>query len=250
MEKRSFEDSVKSPVDRPRKKGPSGRGPSRRSLALPALCALAVLGGTLMVDPNLPFHSAQAAGLTPGAAHDIVVQGEAVTAGDLTTFLDVTVKGEGKTGGAAEKAATGQEAAVERAVAAVGVKGDGISAGPFHLAPSPGTGGEGGFVATRTLRLPLPQKATMGDVVDAATQAGAASASGIVYVTRPADPGKIRRLIADAAKDARQNALSTAEALGLRLGPPERISVLSEGPRPTPTGRPGWGVKVEVTFGF
>lgn len=219
------------------------------SLWVPSLLGMAMVAGALLMEGG-PFRTARAAipELRPG--RDIVVQGEAVAPGDLTAFLDVTVKGQGATGSSAQAAAAAAEADVTKAVAAIGIPPKAVSAGPFHLAPTQGIGGTGGFVAVKTLRVPLLAKTTMGDVVDAAMAAGAQSASGVTYVAKPSDPKELQRLLILATRDARTNAQSAAQALGVRLGPPEKVTVVSEGARATPQGSPGWGVTVEVSFQF
>jgi len=81
----------------------------------------------------------------------------------------------------------------------------------------------GSYVTRRTLRMTMREAARAGEIVDAATRAGATVAGAFSF--RPSDEATARKAALEAAaKDARAKAETLAVAAGKQLGDPVAIS--------------------------
>lgn len=218
-----------------------------RSLWLPALVTMALLGAYLVTASPKGF--AMAAESTSATGRDIVVSGQAVLPSELAAVLDLTVETKAAEGGTAQADNARAVGRVEASLKGLGVSRTDITEGPYRLVPLKTADGSQ-FLATETLRVTVGGKAQVGEIVDAAMRAGATAASGVSLVPRPVEPGKMKELLQMATADARTKARAVAESFGVRLGAPERISVVNEGPRAGSGGRVGWGLTVEVTYQF
>ena len=81
-----------------------------------------------------------------------------------------------------------------------------------------------GYRASNTVRVEVSDLSRVGDLIDAAIQAGANSVEGVSFELRDNTAAK-RQALQEAVKKAEQEAQAVAEALGLELGPVTDVRV-------------------------
>jgi uncharacterized protein len=92
-----------------------------------------------------------------------------------------------------------------------------------------------GYTARNTLQVIVDEVELVGPLVDAALGAGANRVANLAFEIRDPEPHRLEAL-RQAVEQARGEAQTMAEALGMRLGSPSRVEGGAERPTPQPTG--------------
>ncbi|MDI3298807.1 MAG: SIMPL domain-containing protein [Bacillota bacterium] len=193
------------------------------ALALAVLAAIAGLPGLPGVTPHSqPAALAAATGSSAGGAGAATVSasgsGSVQATPDWAT-LQVGVRTRAASAQAAAEANAGAVQKLIQALRQAGVDAKEIRTSEYSLGPVYGTGGPSpapsGYEAVHTLSVGVPADRA-GAVLDAATQAGANQAGGVVFDVR--DRTSLERQATNLAiDDARGRAEAAAQQAGLRL---------------------------------
>jgi uncharacterized protein YggE len=211
-----------------------------------ALAGLMTLG--LLLFLHTPVNAALA-GNDPPPVRAIVVEGEGTVPVGHQAVLYITVESRAADGGAAQADAARAEEKVRTALRALGIGDEAMHSGMVKVVPMRDASGTV-FQATRVLRVTVAKAAETGPVLDAAVRAGATATSSMGWQPLPPTGPEMQRAVAQAMANARAKAEVVARSLGVRLGAPVQVSVLSGGYRSGVSGDPEWAVTVEVRYAY
>ncbi len=182
-------------------------------------CAVLLIAGSLAVAPVW----AQAAAVAPATLSSIRVSGEArVSARPDRVQIDLGVQTQAQLSQDAASANARQLDAVLAAVRKAAGPGAQVKTISYSLSPNyqyHSSGGEPtitGYTALNVVEVTLDDLARIGDVIDAATRAGANRVQGIQWTLRDQDAVRAEAL-REAATRARTEAEVLAGALNLRI---------------------------------
>lgn len=177
--------------------------------------------------------------------------GDALLAPDLA-YVYVGVHTEDATAAAATADNTAQTEELIQALQDFGIDPKDIRTTNFSIYPmdrfDPATGmpsGEKVYAVDNTVYVTVRDLGQLGDLLDAAVQAGANTVNSVQFDVAEKDEA-LKEARADAVKDAESQAQALAQAAGLSLGEIQSISFFDAQPYPIFDGKGGGGMAAEA----
>lgn len=175
--------------------------------------------------------------------------GDAFLAPDIA-YIYIGVHTESPTAAEAVTENTTQTEALIQALIDFGISAQDIRTTNFSIWPmdrfDPATGlpsGEKTYAVDNTVYVTVRDLARLGDLLDAAVQAGANTVNSVQFDVAEKDEA-LKQARADAVEDAESQAQSLAQAAGLSLGEIRSISFIDAPSYPFFDGKGGGGVNV------
>jgi uncharacterized protein YggE len=176
--------------------------------------------------------------------------GEAMLSPDIA-YIYVGVHTEDATAAEATTANTAQTEGLIQALRDFGIDANDIRTTNFSIYPmeryDPSTGlpsGEKVYAVDNTVYVTVRNLEQLGDLLDAAVQAGANTVNSVQFDVEEKDEA-LQQARADAVKDAEAQAQALAQAAGLSLGEIRSISFADAYPYPIFDGKGGGGMAAE-----
>jgi uncharacterized protein len=177
--------------------------------------------------------------------------GDAMLAPDIA-YIYVGVHTEDATAAEATTANTAQTEELIQALQDFGIAPQDIRTTNFSIYPmdryDPATGlpsGEKVYAVDNTVYVTVRNLEQLGDLLDAAVQAGANTVNSVQFDVEEKDEA-LQQARADAVKDAEAQAQALAQAAGLTLGEIQSISFFDAQPYPIFDGKGGGGMAAEA----
>ena len=176
--------------------------------------------------------------------------GEAMLSPDIA-YVYVGVHTEDATAAEATTANTAQTEGLIQALRDFGIAANDIRTTNFSIYPmeryDPATGlpsGEKVYAVDNTVYVTVRNLEQLGDLLDAAVQAGANTVNSVQFDVEEKDEA-LQQARAEAVKDAEAQAQALAQAAGLSLGEVQSISFADAYPYPIFDGKGGGGMAAE-----